>query len=128
MQMTYTVGQVVGVLRTGSWNTSIEGKYTVTKVNKVRVEIARIGNEERVRAFSIKTGKELSEFKSGAWIVSEAQFDAHVAAEEMKQARESSIRNIQTAASQLGRYSVSKSDLAAIRALLDEADKFAFND
>ena len=125
--MSYTVGQVVGVFRTGSWKTSAEGKYTVTKVNKVRVEIARIG-DGYARVFSIKTGKELTEFGSNAYITSEAQFDAHVAAEEMKQAREGSIRNIQTAANQLGRYSVSKADLAAIRALLDEAEKFAFND
>jgi hypothetical protein len=124
----YTVGQVVGVLRTGSWNTSAEGKYTVTKVNKVRVELGRYVGDGYVRVFSIKTGKELSEFKSGAWIVSEAQYDAEIAAKEMEHAREGSIAAIKTAASQLGRYSVSKADLAAIRAMLDEADKFAFNE
>jgi uncharacterized protein (DUF1015 family) len=124
---TYIVGQVVGILCSGSWSTNTQGKFTVTKVNKVRVELARI-SDGYVRVFSVKTGKELSDFKSNTWIVSEAQYDAEVAAKEMTRAREGSIAAIKTAANQLGRYSVSKADLAAIRALLDEAEQFAFNE
>lgn len=124
-QASYTVGQVVGILRTGSWNCISEGKYIVTKVNKVRVELARVG-DGYARVFSVRTGNESSEFASkNTYIVSEERLDAHNAQKEAERVREQSIIDIKNAASKLGRYCVSKDEIAILRALLDEAEKFA---
>jgi phage protein U len=122
---TYTLGQVVGILRTGSWNTVAEGKYTVTKVNKVRVEFTREGGTH-ARTFSVKTGRELSEFaSSNTYVVSEDRYDLEIAGKKAQAKRERAVEDIKSFANKLGRYGVSPDELTIMRALLDEAEKFA---
>lgn len=123
-QATYTVGQVVGIFRTGSWSTITEGKYTVAQVNKMKVALR---NESgHIREFSAKTGCELGEFASkNTYIVSEERYDTQIAQKQAEQAREKSVADIKNFAAKLGRSYVSKDELTILRALLDEAEKFA---
>jgi hypothetical protein len=120
---TYTVGQVVGIIRNGSWGTVAQGKYTVTKVNKVRVELTRVG-DGHVRTFSVKTGKEFS-ICSGAWIVSEGRYDQEVAMQDAVAAREKSVADLKKFAAGLHHRGVGPDDITILRALVDEAEKFA---
>lgn len=55
------VGDMVAVARHGSWNITNQGIYVVSKVNKVKVTVQRIGdNYERV--FSVRKRRELNGF------------------------------------------------------------------
>lgn len=121
--MSYTVGQVVGILHTGSWSTTAQGKYTVTAVNKVRVELARVG-DGYVRKFSVKTGKEFGICADRSYIVSEDRYDQHVALKNAEQARKQSVYDIKNAAERLYAYGISADEITIMRALLDEAEKF----
>jgi len=123
--MSYIVGQVVGVLRTGSWGTVTQGKYVVTKVNKVRVELQRIG-DGHARQFSVKTGNELGNFNSvSPWIVSEGRYDEVVAGKTLEQSRQKTVGEIKAFAAGLHHRGVGRDDLTILRALIDEAEKFA---
>ena len=54
----YTVGQEVAVIRYGNWGGILQqGRYRVTKSNKVRVHLQRISDGYE-RVFSAKTGVE----------------------------------------------------------------------
>ena len=123
--MSYTVGQVVGILRTGSWSTVAQGKYTVTAVNKVRVELARVG-DGYVRKFSVKTGKEFGICADKSYIVSEGRYDQHVALKDAEQARQRSVQDVKDFAAKLHHNGISRDEIAILRALLDEAEKFVF--
>jgi len=121
--MSYTVGQVVGILRHGSWGITTQGKYTVTKINTVRIELVRIG-DGHIRTFSVKTGKELGICSHNAVIVSEDLYDKHVAIKSAEDARAKSIADIKAYADKLHHRAVGPDDIAIMRALLDEAEKF----
>lgn len=55
----YTVGQIVGIVRLSDrQRASLEGKFVVVKVNKVRAHLARIC-DGAVRTFSVTTFREL---------------------------------------------------------------------
>jgi hypothetical protein len=121
--MSYTIGQMVGILRTGSWNTSAEGKFTVTKVNKVRIELTNTGGY--TRTFSAKTGHQMGDFPSDrTYIVTEDRYDLHVALKDAEAARKQSINRIKNFATKLTDRGITSDDLAALRALLDNAEKF----
>lgn len=123
--MSYTVGQMVGILRTGSWNTNAEGMFTVTKVNKVRVELTNTGGY--TRTFSVKTGHEIGSFPSDrTYIVTEDRYDSHVAMVAANALRKQSINNIKNTAAKLTDRGISADEIAVLRALLDEAEKFVF--
>jgi hypothetical protein len=51
-----TVGQEVAVARSGSWNISSLGVYTVTKVNKMQAELVRKG-DGYTKTVSVKTDR-----------------------------------------------------------------------
>lgn len=92
--MEYTIGQVVGIARTGSWDVMLEGKHTVTKLNKVRVELTGV-DSERVRTFSIKTGRELGEFTSDrTYIITSDAFDSKVAMKQAELMRGEAFRKV----------------------------------
>ncbi len=124
--MSYTVGQVVGIFRTGSWSTVTEGKYTVVRVTKMKVTLARLGDGYN-REFSAKTGHELGEFASKhTYIVSEVRYDQHVAMKEADAARARSVNDIKEFAAKLSDRGLTPDQLTMMRALLDEAEKFVF--
>lgn len=117
-----TVGQVVGIMRTGSWDVHAEGKYRVTKVNKMRVTLVDVmGHNERV--FSVKTGEELGlSYPSRRFIVSEDRIDTHNAMMMAAKARDAAARNIENAVKDLSKGYMTKERLATIRAALDAAE------
>jgi len=122
--MSYTIGQVVGIFRTGSWSTMTEGKYTVGRVTATKVELRR--EDGHIREFSLKTDRELGEFASkNTYIVSESRYDQQVALKEADAARSRSIDDIKEFANKLHSRGISPDELAIMRALLDEAEKFA---
>lgn len=123
--MSYTIGQMVGILRTGSWNTVAQGKYTVTKVNKVRVELARV-SDSYTRTFSVKTGKEFGICADRSYIVTEDRYDQHVALQTAEATRKQSINDIKDFAAKLHHNGITTDEIAALRALLDNAEKFVF--
>jgi len=122
--MSYTVGQVVGIFRTGSWSTMSEGKYTVAQVTKMKVSLRR--EDGHIREFSLKTDRELGEFASkNTYIVSESRYDQQVALKEAETARSRSVDDIKSFASKLHHRGISPDEIAIMRALLDNAEKFA---
>jgi DNA-binding protein H-NS len=120
----FTAGQVVGILRTGSWDTITEGKYTINRVTKMKIEMR---NEQgHIREFSAKTDRELGEFASkNTWIVTEARYDAQLAQKQAQRLREQAMVDIKKCAEGLSRYGIAPDQLTMMRALLDEAEKFA---
>ena len=122
--MSYTVGQVVGVLRSGSWSTVAQGKYTVSKINLRYVELTRA--DGHTRKFSVKTGHEFGSYTDNTFIVSEDRFDQHVQVKQLEQHRQQAVVDIRSAIDGVSRYGMSTEDITKIRALLDNAEKFAF--
>lgn len=124
--MSYQIGEVVGILRNGAYNTSAEGKFTVARVTKMKVELRRM-TDGYIREFSLKTGRELGEFASkNTYIISEGRYDLHVNMKEAEAARQRSVQDIKDFAAKLHHRGVSRDDISMMRALLDEAEKFVF--
>lgn len=123
--MAYTVGQVVGIIRTGSWNVLTEGKYTVTKANKVRIELTHV-TSGRVRTFSTRSGNEFVPYGSSmSFIVPEAEYYYRVAALQVGLQRQNALTELKAAVDDIGQHSFSTAEIAKIRAALDAVEKFA---
>lgn len=123
--MSYIVGQIVGILRTGSWSTVAEGKYIVTKVTKNKVTINRV-TDGYARQFSLVTGRELGQHASTrTYLVNEDRYDQHKAMQQADAQRKEAIANLKGAVNNVGNYMTAE-DVAKIRAMLNEAEKFVF--
>lgn len=122
--MSYTVGQVVGIFRSMGWGTNAEGKYTVTKVNKVRIELTR-AVDGYVRTFSVKTGHEMGSLPSDrTYVVTEDRYDQQAALLAAEALRKRSINDIKNAAEKLTSRGISADEIATLRALLDKVEQF----
>jgi hypothetical protein len=121
--MSYTLGQVVGIVRTGICTNVSQGKYTVTKLNKVSIELTRT-SDQYVRKFSVKTGKEFG-LCSSAFIVSEQDYDSLLVIEQGRKVRLQATADIRTAVEGIGRNGITTDQVAKIRALLDQVEKSA---
>lgn len=125
--MEYKIGQVVGITRTGSWDVMLEGKYTVTKVNKVRVELTQVGGTH-VRTFSTKTGLELGEFASKrTWIITETAYDSKVGMKQADLVRGEAFRKVSKLTEGLsqGRSYITVEALAELKAAVAALDVYA---
>ena len=128
--MEYTIGQVVGIARTGSFDVLLEGKHTVTKVNKVRVELTG-SNTGRVRTFSVKTGRESGEFASDrTYIITETAFDSHIAMKQADALRSETFRKVSSLTSSMGqgRYAshISRAQLDELKAAVNALESYVF--
>ena len=112
-----TVGQEVGVVRSGSWDAITQGIYTVTKINKVRAVLAR-KSDGYVRNFSVKTDNELGNYSSRCvWVESIKDYTARGEKQSAERARNATWSNLKNAAQ--------KQDLAAIKLFIQELEKNA---
>ena len=128
MNMNFTLGQNVGIARTGSWDTVLEGLYTVTKVNKVRVELTITHSTGTVstRTFSIRTGLEKGEFVSTrTYLMSEVDYNGSVESKRVRRERECAFDAVRNLAAKVGRCSIAPVDLAALKAAVAALDQYA---
>lgn len=113
IQTTCEVGKTVGVIRNLNYGSrNPQGLYTVTKVNKMVVTLARVGDNYE-RSWSVKTGVEKDGFSTRyntADIVSAEDYDKLVAAVEARKAMNQLWREMDTA--------VAREDIPAIEATL----------
>jgi len=125
MEMNFTLGQKVGIARTGSWTTMLEGMFTVTKVNKVRVELSRV-NDGYVRTFSVKTGRESGQYTSDrTYLISEADYSATLASQEVQRVREQAFATVRNLIERkVGRSGISRSDYITLREAVAALDQY----
>lgn len=130
MNMNFTLGQQVGIARAGSWDVMLEGLYTVTKVNKVRVELTITRNmcsgASTTRTFSVKTGRESGDYVSDrTYLMSEADYNASVETKRIVRAREDAFTSVRNLSSKVGRSGISVADLAALKEAVAALDQYA---
>lgn len=131
MNMNFTLGQNVGIARTGSWDTMLEGLYTVTKVNKVRVELTithTTGNgADRTRVFSVKTGRESGEYVSDrTYLMSEVDYNASVESKRIVRDREAAFAAVRNLTGAVGRSGISVADFAKLKEAVATLEQYAY--
>lgn len=111
------VGDVVGIFRSGSWSLFTEGKYTVVKVDKVKVVVQR-ESDKYERTFSAKSGDEKGSSRyHSCWLVSEAEYDAEITSKKAAQDLRAAWQELEQAAHD---KNIAKVDtaMAALKVLL----------
>lgn len=92
MIMDYTtlkVGDIVAVACYGSWSISNQGRYRVTKVNKVKVVVERVSDNYR-REFSVRKRSEMGVTASAyhsAFLETVEEQDTRMAAQAKEEAK-----------------------------------------
>ena len=103
MIMDYTalkVGDIVAVVCYRSWDISNQGRYRVTKVNKVKVVVECVSDNHR-REFSVRKRSELGDTASayyGTFLETVEEQDARMAAQAKEAAKRHAWNRVEQAA------------------------------